>query len=138
MEAPGFTERKKSSQSASSGYYVGQDRGVGYVIYVDNTGKHGLIASKKYAQVSAVYQFGWIGGGGSYNWRACTGSELKTIYNVVGSKYPKQWFLSSDKNPNSVLKNKPDRFGVNFRNGQAMYITGTNTGPYYTIAVAEF
>lgn len=129
---------KETTTNNNSKYYVGQDFGVGYIFYVDGTGKHGLIVSKRYNTVSSVQTYGWTVGDGTYKWRAANGKELVAIQKTVGSKYPQQWFLSSDTNPNSVLKNKPNRYGVNFRNGQALYITGTNVGTYHTLAVAEF
>lgn len=125
------------ASTASSGYYVGQDIGVGYVISVDKTGKHGLIVSKSYSR-SSVRSFGVVDGGGNYKWRLPSSAELKLAYQHVGSHYPAGWFLSRETNPNSIYQNKKDRMAIYFKDGAFRYIAGTQSELYYIVSVAEF
>lgn len=131
-----FAEKENK---AYDGLYVGKDIGVGYILYLDASGKSGKIASKAYGFFDTVYGFGIPKCEGNYKWRAANKDELTRIYKELREYYPQYLFLSNDTYPpKASIKTKPDRFGINFKDGRGRYVSGHNRGRYYSIAVADF
>lgn len=121
------------TSTASSGYYVGQDIGVGYVFYVDKTGKHGLVVTKDYKQSlpGKVYNLGGFGGSAGYKWSLPSLNELYYIYDALKDHYVGGTYLAGANR------------GMNFKavvfNKKHCYTTSVNDNYTYRILkVAEF
>lgn len=131
---PTYSSSNKTVKSSAneSQYYVGQDLGVGYVFYVDKSGKHGLIVSKSYQRSSPgkVYGLNFSRSPG-YKWRLPTANELYYIYDELKEHYPVATYLgATNRNLNftAVIFNKKKCY-----NGSV-----NDSYTYCILSVAEF
>lgn len=127
------SSNKTVKSSANEGqYYVGQDLGVGYVFYVDKSGKHGLIVSKRYQRSypGKVYELYFKSDSG-YKWRLPTVNELYRIYEKLKDRYPVATFLgATNRNLNFTA--------VTFHKKKCYSCSVDERYTYWVLSVAEF